>query len=121
MKPLRVVIPLIVLAAATPVLAQDFEDAPTLVAFQPTTTHVFAARATTIMEWDARSGTVVRTIAWPGRTIRVRSAARRRVPHDRNGIVPAWEVEGWTFAGVKNTGVYTKSGSGDTPPSSAFR
>jgi hypothetical protein len=40
---------------------------------------------------------------------------------DRNGIVPRWEVEGWTFSGSKRTGVYDRSGSGDTPPSSAFR
>jgi hypothetical protein len=96
MKPsIRAVIPLIVLAGATPVLAQDFEDAPTLVAFQPTTEHVFAARGTTIMEWDARSGAALRTINWPGRTIQVLTCTQdgsRLVGTDDKGKVVVWDL-----------------------------
>lgn len=41
--------------------------------------------------------------------------------HDRNGVYPRWDVEGWTFKGDKQAGTYDKSGLGEDPPSSAFR
>jgi hypothetical protein len=45
-----------------------------------------------------------------------------RVAVDRNGISPRWDVTCWHFRGMTQSGTpTTKTGWGDTPPSTAFR
>ena len=41
--------------------------------------------------------------------------------HDRSGITPRWEVEGWQFKGDKLLRTYDKKGSGEDVPDSAFK